>query len=119
MLLLIGRQTVCAIEVLLKAGRIRMLAASRHASIDAAHLAKQAVAASPRLQRKGRAEVMLHRKVHAVFSSFRLARGGLHCRIAAERFHSLPPPSKSLILWRPRPELNRGTRFCRPLRNHS
>jgi hypothetical protein len=21
--------------------------------------------------------------------------------------------------WRPRPELNRGTRFCRPLRNHS
>ena len=27
--------------------------------------------------------------------------------------------SKSLILWRPRPELNRGTRFCRPLRNHS
>src|SRR5215813_11845914 len=24
-----------------------------------------------------------------------------------------------LILWRPRPELNRGTRFCRPLRNHS
>lgn len=23
------------------------------------------------------------------------------------------------IFWRPRPELNRGTRFCRPLRNHS
>jgi hypothetical protein len=22
-------------------------------------------------------------------------------------------------LWRPRPELNRGKRFCRPLRNHS
>src|SRR5215469_4379270 len=22
-------------------------------------------------------------------------------------------------MWRPRPELNRGTRFCRPLRNHS
>ena len=21
--------------------------------------------------------------------------------------------------WRPRPELNRGKRFCRPLRNHS
>ncbi len=21
--------------------------------------------------------------------------------------------------WRPRPELNRGTRFCRPLRHHS
>ena len=23
------------------------------------------------------------------------------------------------LIWRPRPELNRGTRFCRPLRNHS
>jgi hypothetical protein len=29
-------------------------------------------------------------------------------------------PAMSLILrWRPRPELNRGKRFCRPLRNHS
>ena len=27
--------------------------------------------------------------------------------------------AKSLILWRPRPELNWCTRFCRPLRNHS
>ena len=27
-----------------------------------------------------------------------------------------PIPAKS---WRPRPELNRDTRFCRPLRNHS
>ena len=27
--------------------------------------------------------------------------------------------AKLLILWRPRPELNRGKRFCRPLRNHS
>jgi Diguanylate cyclase, GGDEF domain len=27
--------------------------------------------------------------------------------------------SKSLISWRPRPELNWCTRFCRPLRNHS
>lgn len=25
----------------------------------------------------------------------------------------------ALVYWRPRPELNRGTRFCRPLRNHS
>jgi hypothetical protein len=24
-----------------------------------------------------------------------------------------------MLVWRPRPELNRGTRFCRPLRNHS
>jgi hypothetical protein len=23
------------------------------------------------------------------------------------------------MAWRPRPELNRGKRFCRPLRNHS
>jgi hypothetical protein len=23
------------------------------------------------------------------------------------------------VVWRPRPELNRSTRFCRPLRNHS
>lgn len=28
-------------------------------------------------------------------------------------------PAKCLKKWRPRPELNRSTRFCRPLRNHS
>jgi hypothetical protein len=27
--------------------------------------------------------------------------------------------AKHLFWWRPRPELNRGKRFCRPLRNHS
>jgi hypothetical protein len=35
-------------------------------------------------------------------------------------FSSLPRrPSKSLILWRPRPESNRGARICSPLRSHS
>jgi hypothetical protein len=29
------------------------------------------------------------------------------------------PVVNSAKYWRPRPELNRGTRFCRPLRNHS
>src|ERR1700756_4604545 len=28
-------------------------------------------------------------------------------------------PRGSAKCWRPRPELNRGKRFCRPLRNHS
>src|SRR5262249_6402170 len=28
-------------------------------------------------------------------------------------------PKSLKFQWRPRPELNRGTRFCRPLRNHS
>ena len=33
---------------------------------------------------------------------------------------SLTRPGALLAkLWRPRPELNRGKRFCRPLRNHS
>jgi hypothetical protein len=31
----------------------------------------------------------------------------------------MPQAAKSLIWWRPRPELNWCTRFCRPLRNHS
>src|ERR1700682_3666419 len=26
---------------------------------------------------------------------------------------------EGILKWRPRPELNRGKRFCRPLRNHS
>ena len=37
-------------------------------------------------------------------------------------FHSALYGYKQFVLfgrWRPRPELNRGTRFCRPLRNHS
>ena len=31
----------------------------------------------------------------------------------------IPPPGRTGLFWRPDPELNRGTRFCRPLRNHS
>jgi hypothetical protein len=34
------------------------------------------------------------------------------------RQRQMPDPV-SARCWRPRPELNRGTRFCRPLRNHS
>jgi hypothetical protein len=40
---------------------------------------------------------------------------------ARERRGYEPPPVNSCgkVDWRPRPELNRSTRFCRPLRNHS
>jgi hypothetical protein len=33
--------------------------------------------------------------------------------------HKLPADYPISGWWRPRPELNRGKRFCRPLRNHS
>ena len=50
-----------------------------------------------------------------------ISRDRRHCRNAAERFPRLRRPELSICYccWRPRPELNRGTRFCRPLRNHS
>jgi hypothetical protein len=64
MLLLIGRYALCPIKVLLEASRVRVLAASYHPAIDAPYLAKQAIAASPWLQRESGAEVMLDREVH-------------------------------------------------------
>src|SRR5262245_13791399 len=64
MLLLIGRYALRPIKVLLEASRVRVLAASYHPAIDAPHLAKQAIAASPWLQRESGAEVMLDWEVH-------------------------------------------------------
>lgn len=39
------------------------------------------------------------------------------CRIKVNK--ALTCINIKLVRWRPRPELNRGTRFCRPLRHHS
>src|SRR5262245_43656265 len=64
MLLLIGRYALRPIKVLLEASRVRVLAASYHPAIDAPHLAKQPIAASPWLQRESGAEVMLDWEVH-------------------------------------------------------
>src|SRR5215510_6551745 len=44
-----------------------------------------------------------------------------HARIIVRGPAAAPSPRRSSVrgFWRPRPELNRRTRFCRPLRNHS
>jgi len=60
---LVRRHAVRAVEILLESRSVRVLAASRHAPVNAAHLAKQPVVVGPRLEREGRIEVVLDRKI--------------------------------------------------------